>query len=80
LWPPRSGCGHADGQLGREPEDGRIRVAIGAEWSASIPNPEVPVMRYTRRLLAGAAAAAVTAALVWGPSAVLAGISASALD
>jgi len=34
-----------------------------------------PAMKSTRHLLAGAVVAAATAALVWGPTAILAGIS-----
>jgi hypothetical protein len=37
-------------------------------------------MKSTRRLVVSAAVAAVTAALVWGPSAVLAGITYNFLD
>jgi hypothetical protein len=37
-------------------------------------------MHRSTRLVAGAFAAVVTAALVWGPSAVLAGISFNTLD
>jgi hypothetical protein len=37
-------------------------------------------MNSTRRLVISAAVAAVTAAVVWGPTAVLAGITARALD
>lgn len=37
-------------------------------------------MKSTRRLVAGAIVAATTAALVWGPTAVLAGITASGVD
>ena len=37
-------------------------------------------MQPTKRFVVGAAVAAVTAALVWGPSAILAGITFNALD
>jgi hypothetical protein len=37
-------------------------------------------MRSTRHLIAGAVAAVATAALVWGPSAILAGLSFNGLD
>jgi hypothetical protein len=37
-------------------------------------------MQSTKRLVVGAAVAAVTAALVWGPTAVLAGIALNGLD
>ena len=37
-------------------------------------------MKSTRRLVAGAIVAAATAALMWGPTAVLGGITASGID
>jgi hypothetical protein len=37
-------------------------------------------MRTTRHRIAGALAAVATAALVWGPSAILAGISFNGID
>jgi hypothetical protein len=37
-------------------------------------------MQSTKRLVVGAAVAAVTAALVWGPTMVLAGITLNAID
>ena len=37
-------------------------------------------MKSTRRLIAAAIVAAATAAVLWGPTTVLAGISARALD
>ncbi len=37
-------------------------------------------MKSTRRLIAGAVVAATAAALAWGPTAVLAGISFNGLD
>jgi hypothetical protein len=37
-------------------------------------------MKSTRHLVAGAVAAVATAALVWGPSAILAGIALNGLD
>jgi hypothetical protein len=37
-------------------------------------------MQSTKRLVLGAAVAAVTAALVWGPTAILAGLSFNGLD
>jgi hypothetical protein len=43
-------------------------------------HPERPAMRSARHLIAGAAVAVATAGLVWGPTAILAGISFSALE
>jgi hypothetical protein len=41
---------------------------------------EVPDMNSARRLVVGAAVAVATAAALWGPTAVLAGLTATAID
>jgi hypothetical protein len=56
--------------------------AVGAVPNGGSPLPitEELAMKSTRRLVAGAIVAAATAAAVWGPTAVLAGIVARGVD
>jgi hypothetical protein len=41
---------------------------------------EVTAMKSTRRLVVGAAVAAATAVTMWGPTAILAGLTATGID
>jgi hypothetical protein len=54
---------------GRRPECGR-----------PLPITEVPAVKSTHRLVAGAIVAAATAAVLWGPTAVPGGIVARGVD